>query len=114
MEIYPLYKDIYFRYADYHFNPILSVESFDSSIFTVEEKAVLDSVVRNICCYSGKVLEVFTHNESPWIDTRGNLPDDRIIDRETIGDYFVSVKKRYGMASPKDILLYAKDMFNKL
>lgn len=58
------------------------------------------------------------HNESPRINTRGDLPDgapsDGIIDRGTIGDYSVSVEKRYGMASPGDILLYAKDMFAEL
>lgn len=78
----------------------------------------MDSVIRNICCYSGKILKIFTHNESPWINTRGDLPDgapsDRIIDRKLIGEYFMKIKERYDMDSPKDILLYAKDMFNNL
>ena len=114
----PVYRDIYARYADYHFDPISKVESFDVSVFTAQEKAVLDSVIRNICCYSGKVLEAFTHSESPWINTRGDLPDgassDRIIDRQMIADYFAKIKERYSMTTPRDIQLYAKDMFANL
>lgn len=114
----PVYRDIYARYADYHFDPISKIESFDSSIFTTQEKAILDSVIRNICCYSGKILEAFTHSESPWIDTRGDLPDgassDKIINRQKIGDYFIKIKEQYGMNSPRDIQLYAKDMFANL
>lgn len=114
----PVYRDIYARYADYHFDPISKVESFDSSIFTTQEKAILDSVIRNVCCYSGKILEAFTHNESPWINTRGDLPDgaasDKIIDRQMIGNYFIKIKEKYGMNSPRDIQLYTKDMFANL
>ncbi len=114
----PVYRDIYSRYANYHFDPILKVDSFDSSIFTTQEKAILDSVIRNICCYSGKVLEIFTHNESPWINTRGELSDGaisiKIIDKQIIGDYFIKIKEKYNMNSPRDIGLYAKDMFANL
>ena len=114
----PVYRDVYAEYADYHFSPISRIESFDSSIFTTQEKAVLDSVIRNLCCYSGKVLETFTHNESPWINTRGSLPDgapsNEVISKQMIGDYFTKIKLQYGMNSPKDIQLYAKDMFANL
>lgn len=33
----PVYRDIYFRYRDYHFDPISSCEDFDSSILTSQE-----------------------------------------------------------------------------
>ncbi len=112
----PVYRDIYFRYKDYRFNPIEKTESFDVSIFSYNEKAVCDSVINNICCYSGKVLERFTHSEDPWIITRGELPisigSDRIIEKEIIGSYFKSVKEKYKMVNPEDIKQYAWDMFN--
>ncbi len=111
----PVYRDIYSRYADYRFDPISKIEAFDSSVFTTQEKAVIDSVIRYFCCYSGKVLEAFTHNESPWIDTRGDLPDgmgsERIMEKQIIGEYFVKIKEQYGMNSPRDIQRYAKDIF---
>ncbi len=114
----PVYRDVYARYADYHFDPISKVESFDSSVFTAREKAILDSVIRNVCCYSGKILGAFTHSEAPWINARGDLPDgaasDKIIDKQTIGDYFIKIKEQYNMNSPRDIQLYTKDMFASL
>ena len=72
----PVYRDIYNRYSSYQFDPIESVETFDESVFTTTEKAILDSVIKNFCCYSGKTLESFTHLEEPWRRTRGDLPVD--------------------------------------
>lgn len=111
----PVYKDIYFRYKDYRFDPIEKTDTFDTSVFSSGEKAIYDSVINNICCYSGKVLERFTHNESPWLITRGNLsitvPSDRIIEKALIGDYFSAVKAKYSMIAPNDIKEYTQDMF---
>lgn len=114
----PVYRDVYIKYADYHFDPIAKVERFDSSVFSSIEKDVIDSVIKNICCYSGKVLESFTHNETPWLDTRDNLEDglacNKIIDKQLIAAYFEKVKVQYNMNSINDIKLYTNDMFNNL
>lgn len=114
----PVYRDIYARYADYHFDPIAGVEDFDDSVLTAQEKAVMDSVIKNLCCYSGKVLENFTHNETPWISSRGNIPitaaSDRIIEKKVIADYFCAVKDKYNMVVPGDIRSYAMAMFEKI
>ncbi|MGN1405245.1 MAG: type II TA system antitoxin MqsA family protein [Erysipelotrichaceae bacterium] len=114
----PVYRDIYYKYRDYRFNPIAKTVFFDCSVFTVQEKAVLDSIIRNISCYSGKVLETFTHNETPWIITRGDVKDcepcDSVITKDIIGNYFKKIKEKYDMVSPKDIQLYSKDMFQNL
>lgn len=111
----PVYRDIYFRYRDYRFDPIEKYDEFDVSVFSSGEKAIYDSVINNICCYSGKVLERFTHNEVPWLTTRGDLPisapSDRIIDKNLIGDYFSTVKAKYNMINPSDIKAYAQSMF---
>lgn len=111
----PVYRDIYFRYRDYHFDTINSPEDFDVSVFSSSEKAILDSVVRNLCCYSGKVLEEFTHAENPWLQTRGDLPvdvgTDKAISKDLIGAYFSTVKEKYNMLSPTDIKAYAQKMF---
>lgn len=111
----PVYRDIYSRYRDYRFDPIGNTDLFDASIFSSGEKAIYDSVIHNLCCYSGKILECFTHNEAPWLTARGDLPitvpSDRIIDKALIGDYFCTVKAKYNMISPSDIKEYAQDMF---
>ena len=114
----PVYRDIYFRYRDYRFDPIEKATTFDTSVFSASVKAICDSVINNICCYSGKILERFTHNEAPWLTTRGDLPDsapsDRIIEKSVIGAYFDVVKAKYNMANPRDIKDYAQDMFHQI
>ena len=114
----PVYRDIYFRYRDYRFDPIEKTTTFDASVFSASEKAICDSVINNLCCYSGKILERFTHNEAPWLTTRGDLPDsapsDRIIEKSVIGAYFDAVKAKYNMVNPRDIKDYAQDMFHQI
>ncbi len=113
----PVYRDIYFRYKNYRFDPVGKAADFDDSVFSTGEKAVCDSVINNFCCYSGKILERFTHNETPWLITRGELPvtapSDRVIRKEVIGSYFDSVKEKYNMVNPSDIRDYSRDMFRR-
>lgn len=114
----PVYRDIYYRYRDYRFDSIESNGGCDDSEFSSSEKAVLDSVAKNICCYSGKILEKFTHSESPWILARGELPENvssnRTIQKEQIGNYFSAVKEKYNMINPNDIKEYAQNMFQQI
>ena len=114
----PVYRDIYFRYRDYRFDPIEGHYEFDDSVFTSSEKAILDSVIKNICCYSGKVLEGFTHSETPWLSTRGELSptavSGRTIEKELIGTYFCAVKEKYNMINTNDIKGYAQKMFEQM
>lgn len=114
----PVYRDIYRIYSGYCYDPIDSVEEPDITSMSAEEKALLDSVVKHICCYSGKTLEAFTHVETPWISTRGNLPEntstDRVIPKQIIGAYFTSVKNKYQMLTTANIKDYAQDMFSKI
>lgn len=113
----PVYPDVYRRYKRYYFDPIDSVNEFDVSLLSVEEKILLDSIIRNVCCYSGKTLESFTHTETPWSTARSGLPagatSNMIIHRETIGSYFSSVKKKHRMLNPANIKDYMHDMFSQ-
>ncbi len=114
----PVYRDIYRRYSGYCYDSIDGVEEPDISSMPAEEKVLLDSIIRNICCYSGKTLESFTHVETPWISTRGNLPSEastnRVIPKQIIGEYFTLVKDKYRMLTPANIKDYAQDMFSKI
>lgn len=114
----PVYREIYFRYRNYRFDSIGCSDEFDDSVFSSSEKAILDSVVNHICCYSGKVLEKFTHSEAPWLSARGKLPEnapsERIILKEQIGNYFTAVKEKYNMINPNDIKEYTQSMFQSI
>ncbi|KGF10079.1 hypothetical protein HMPREF1635_00370 [Clostridiales bacterium S5-A14a] len=114
----PVYPDIYSKYKNYKFDSIDRVIAIDDSVFTSSEIAILNSVVKNLCCYSGKILEQFTHSESPWLSARKNLPKQEpsteIICKEDIGTYFESVKEKYNMINPNDIESYSKTMFKQI
>jgi uncharacterized phage-associated protein len=113
----PVYREIFNRYASYRFDPIEGHDEFDVTVFTDSEIAIIDCVIQNFCCYSGKMLERFTHSETPWLKTRGNLPADahsnQIISKKIIGEYFTAVKQKYNMLTPSDIEIYAQVMFNR-
>jgi putative zinc finger/helix-turn-helix YgiT family protein len=114
----PVYPEVYRKYSSYRFDPIEGGETCDDSVLTNYEKAVIDSVIKNLCCYSGKILEGFTHAEEPWLKTRGDLPvtaaSSRIIHKKLIGDYFKTVKEHFAMINPADIEIYSKKMFERL
>ena len=103
----PVYREIYYKCQNYRFNPIEPYTDIDISEYSTSEIAILESIVKHICCYSGKILEEFTHSETPWLEVRGNLPknapSNRIISKEKIGKYFICVKEKYNMLGPNDI-----------
>lgn len=114
----PVYREIYRRYSDYRFDPIDSIPEFDISSLSGEEKVLLDSIARHVCCYSGKTLEAFTNNETPWLSARGelpaNVPSNNIIPKDAIAKYFTSVKEKYHMLTPSNIRDYTQSMFSQI
>jgi putative zinc finger/helix-turn-helix YgiT family protein len=114
----PVFRDIYFKYREYRFDSISNCANVDDFNLAVSEKAIIDSVIKNLSCYSGKVLEAFTHAETPWLATRGDLPTfastDREINKKLIGDYFSAVKEKNNMLNPSDIGVYSKKMFDQI
>lgn len=115
----PVYNNVYHQYKDYGYSPIMSSSKEWTDIeLTRLEKEVLDNVIKNFGCYSGKVLESMTHVEAPWSDTRIGLSDgensNRIIEKELIENYFASIKLKHNMLNISDIKDYSTDLFNKL
>lgn len=114
----PAYPKIYRRYSNYCFDPIDSVDEVDASALSGEEQLLLDSIVKHVCCYSGKTLEAFTHTETPWVLARAGLPADassnRPVTKESIGEFFTSVKEKYCMLTPANIKDYTRDLFTQI
>lgn len=113
----PVYKKLYYKHKNYQFAPNKRARVFDSSGFSTDEKVICDSVINNILCYSGKILERFTRNENPWLSVKSQSDDkkpfNRTINKELIGEYFSNVKEKYHMVNPSDITDYASDMFRR-
>ena len=114
----PVYRDVYFKYKEYCFGPIECNDLTDGINLSGSEKTIIDSVIKNLSGYSGKALETFTHIETPWLVTRGDLPSsantDREIDKQLISSYFKNVKQKYNMINPSDIGAYSKVMFEQI
>ena len=115
----PVYRSLYYKYKNYGYNPIEESEHDYRDIELDKiEKEILDSVIRNFGCYSGKVLENMTHSEMPWSHTRIGLKDnensDRIIEKDLISKYFNDIKSKHNMLNISDIRDYSTDLFNKL
>lgn len=115
----PVYRNIYYKYKDHGYNPIEeNTFEYGSIELTETEEEILDSIITNFGCYSGKILERMTHIETPWRVTRKGLGDqegsDRIIAKELIADYFSGIKAKYNMLNTSDIKDYSMDLFGKL
>lgn len=82
---------IYDKYKDYHFDS-LEEKTITKPNLTTDEKSIADLVLKYFGCYSGRILEKFTHLETPWLKTREGLKEnersDRIIDKELLKEYF--------------------------
>jgi len=84
---------------------------------TAQDKEILDAVVSSFLKYSGGVLKMFTHSETPWILARNGAPDGEktrnIITKDSIKEYFSRVADEYGITKPSEIRKYSDAMFSK-
>lgn len=117
----PVYSKIY-DYSNKYIYPnnlLVALETDKNSNdfnLSVSEKIICDSIIKNLGCYSGKVLTNFTITEKPWLNARHNLKyksdENPIIDKNDMFEYFSGIVKKYDMMSAMDIHIYAKKIFN--
>jgi putative zinc finger/helix-turn-helix YgiT family protein len=115
----PVYRNVYDLYKEYGYNPIEEeLHEYEFSLLNNSEKELLNSIINNFGCYSGKVLENMTHIETPWKVTRIGLGEketsSRIIDKQLIESYFNEIREKYKMLNVSDIKDYSEDLFNKI
>lgn len=116
----PVYTEIYQKYKNFGYNPIDIAVTYDEANLNISnsEKEVVDTIIQNFGCYSGKILERMTHSEHPWLIARNGLSDDspsnRIIEKDLIEKYFEEIKRKYNMLNTSDVRDYSKELFEKL
>ena len=114
----PVYRNVYDKYKNHGYNPEENISEYVDFELSEMEIEILDSIIMNFGCYSGKVLEKMTHIETPWRITRRGLGDregsNRIIKKDLISEYFSEIKSKYNMLNFSDIKDYSTDLFNKL
>lgn len=111
----PVYKAEYHKYKNYKYNVIDMTDYDMASLLNEKEKNLIDEVINAFGIYGGKPLEYMTHIETPWLDTRGGLPEDASCDREISNElmetYFKKVIKNYSIERTEEIKKYAKKQF---
>ncbi len=116
----PVFKNIYEQYKFYGYQSIknASTQDFSDEWLSDSQKDLLDSIVKNFGCYSGKILEEMTHTEVPWQLTRAGLMETesscKLIPKQLLTKYFMEVKEKYTMLNVEDIRDYSSDMFQKI
>lgn len=117
----PVYTEVYHRYKNDCHDP-LGRDNFESvqlqENFTAEEYALLDSIIKNFGCYSGKILEEMTKAEEPWRTCirgkSGDKTSNGIISNESIQKFFIQIKQKYGMLNLADIKDYSENLIEKI
>lgn len=117
----PVYPEIYARFSPYRYQPIekeefIGVVSLNS--LSKEQIQLIDQVIKNFGCYSGKVLEDMTHQTAPWLIAREGIAEEEIsnhkISTNDMQDFFTKICLEYQIISFKDISKYSKKIFQRI
>lgn len=114
----PVYEEIYDLFKEFKYNPIddarFAIIGGSKDVLTIEEKDVIDIVLKTFGMYGGKTLERITHEEDPWIIARKGYDDDvpshAIIPKESIKRYFETVNQTYNLGTEKGLRDYISKM----
>ena len=75
-------------------------------------------VVNTFGMYSGKVLELITHNEEPWKEARkgygDSIPSNEVLPKERIMKYYAAVNRKYRIDTEEGLKTYIHDMLGKV
>ena len=72
----PVAVNVYPKFADYNAFPIPNSEAADSPALSGDDRALVESIWLGYGKYAAWQLREMTHNESPWRNARGELPED--------------------------------------
>ena len=104
----PVFGHIYYLYKSFGSDSIIC-EVEDELIIDEEIKLVTDFVIKYFGCYSGKVLENFTHSESLWINTY--LEGKNTITKNEIKNFSLELIEKFNMMKIDDISKYSDYMY---
>lgn len=87
----PVVPAVWREYKDYRGEPIPAPADFDPSIYSDDEKELLDEVYSVYGQYSAWKLRNMTHEEAPWIAAHG--AGGGVISRESMSEFFKTLLK---------------------
>lgn len=119
----PVYTNIYNKFSEFGGNVIFNEysQSYENGPIYLDdqnEQEVVDCVIKYFGMYSGKTLELMTHMERPWRETRSGLKENeisnRVIEKKMIESYFTLEKEKYNMINVSDIKEYVDCLLKRM
>lgn len=94
----PVVVDIYHHYKEYGFSPIpVPKNIFNKDTYTTDDMALMDAVLGKYTKFDAEFLEMRTHIEKPWLETRQK--NETIIPNDVMQDYYQSVLNKASQSS---------------
>lgn len=91
----PVCPELYHEHRGMFYVDKKDIKKGNSNNLTDDEKDSIDVVLRDYGDMRPYELRELTHNESPWVDARGDLPAEAncstVITKEKMGDYYGSL-----------------------
>ncbi|HHX2510968.1 TPA: Panacea domain-containing protein [Neisseria subflava] len=88
----PVNRDLYQQYKGYQWRSIDSEIGDDFSNLSEQEQKHVEKVVDAFGRFDGAALSTMTHREDPWLEARGEIPEDagssERISKESMKVYF--------------------------
>lgn len=84
----PVVPDLYNRFSGFGANPIQPSNSFNPSVLTRDQRALIEEVFEVYGQYSAWKLRQLTHEEDPWIDNYVEGRYSREIPQKEMLKYF--------------------------
>lgn len=89
----PVVPTIYHKYKEYSYMPIKEdLSSFDSNIFDDDDKKIMDAVLSKYSKFDADFLEMRTHIEKPWLESRQQ--GKKVIPDDSMKSYYSSLIKK--------------------
>ena len=105
----PVYGKAYYKYKEFGKD---AIEINNTNINLDNDlKEIVDEIIKDFGCFSGKVLTSFTHNEDSWQITKAK--GENYIDNGDILSFARKIKRHYQINEVKDISKYSLDKYNE-
>lgn len=103
----PIFSNIYYKYKS-NGNELITT----SSDITIDSKTneLVDEIIKDFGCYSGKVLCYFTHTEDTWKDAYQSTNTE--ISNNAFEELSKEIKEKYKINNIADISKYSEDLMN--
>lgn len=86
----PVCPSLYQEYKNNGRNPIPPADKFDASVFSPEQKELLDEVYEEFGQYGASKLRNMTHAERPWLEQEATAGT---IDKESMREFYKTMLK---------------------